>query len=194
MTLLPEYSTDNINWSSTAGGCSSTIVWTGVPSVFTYYRARIVCTGSVYSAYSNTVVYIPPATTTSTTTAVPTTTTTTTVAPTTTSTTTAAPVYKYTFQDNIISSGSLDCGNFDIGFFTISEVTITIYNDTCTTVQSAHPDYTFTLEIFGSNPSFYPNISIPNGSSTGAYNYTSQDGCANYYASAMVSSAPITSC
>jgi hypothetical protein len=78
ITLLPEYSTDNINWSSTAGGCSSTIVWTGVPSVVTYYRARIVCTGSVYSDYSNTVVYTPPATTTSTTTVAPTTTSTTT--------------------------------------------------------------------------------------------------------------------
>jgi hypothetical protein len=134
-------------------------------------------------------------TTTSTTTAVPTTTTTTTAVPTTTTTsTTAAPVYKYTFQDNVISSGSLDCGNFDIGFFTVNEVTITIYNDTCTTIESVHPSYTFTLEIFGSNPSFYPNISIPNGSSTGTYTYTSQDGCANYFASAMVNSAPIASC
>jgi hypothetical protein len=53
-------------------------VWTGVPSVVTYYRARIVCTGSVYSDYSNTVVYTPPATTTSTTTVAPTTTSTTT--------------------------------------------------------------------------------------------------------------------
>jgi hypothetical protein len=73
-------------------------------------------------------------------------------------------------------------------------VTITIYNDTCTTIESVHPSYTFTLEIFGSNPSFYPNISVPNGSSTGTYTYTSQDGCANYFASAMVNSAPIASC
>ncbi len=76
----------------------------------------------------------------------------------------------------------------------MNEVTITIYNDTCTAAQSSHPGYTFVLEIFGSNPSFYPNVFVLNGSSTGTYTYTSQDGCSNYYASAIVSSAPIASC
>jgi hypothetical protein len=119
ITLLPEYSTDNINWSSSAGGCVSTIVWSGVPSVFTYYRARIVCTGSVNSGYSGVVVYIPPATTTTTTTVAPTTTTTTSSSTTTTTTsststttttTTATPTTTTTTTAGPPPGVCCDCG------------------------------------------------------------------------------------
>ncbi len=133
-------------------------------------------------------------TTTTTTTLAPTTTSTTTAVPTTTSTTTAAPVYKYTFQDNVISSGSEDCGDGFFGFYTTNEIVVTIYNSTCTTTQTSHPTYTFTLEQFGSDPTSYPTIFVPNGSSTGTYSYVSQNSCINYYSSVIMYSAPITSC
>jgi hypothetical protein len=134
-------------------------------------------------------------TTTSTTTAVPTTTTTTTAVPTTTTTsTTLAPVYKYTFQDNVVSSGSFDCGDGFFGFYTTNEVVVTIYNSTCTTTQTSHPTYTFTLQQFGSDPTSYPTIFVSNGSSTGTYSYVSQDSCSAYYSSVIMYSAPIAEC
>lgn len=194
VTLLVEYSTDLINWSSSAGGCLPTIVLSGTPSVTTYYRARIVCPGSINSAYSNVVSYVPPTTTTTTTTQTPTTTTTTTQPPTTTTTTTAAPVFKYTFVDSQVASGSFDCGDGFFGFYTLNEVTITIYNSTCTATQTSHPNYVFTLEQFGSDPTSYPNVYIPNGNSVGTYSYTAQDSCTGYYSSVLMYYAPIAEC
>jgi hypothetical protein len=125
----------------------------------------------------------------------PTTTTTTTAAPTTTTTsTTLAPVYKYTFQDTVVNSGTELCNEFEFGFFTTNDVTITIYDSTCTTTQTSHPDYNFVLEQFGSDPTTYPNVFILNGSSSGTYSYVSQNSCINYYSSVTIYSDPISPC